>query len=528
MTEIPFCGEFYTDRSGNANAQECINFYPFKSPTPQNKDRIILYPTPGFINLFDETIPNIFADEVFNGNSSYNMLGTEVRGDININDVIYAVVGNRFISFTTSPAPGSIGSPNPIGTLNSSSGRVRMLTNTVDILIVDDMNGYVYNLGTKVFTQVDNSGSFPTGGVTNIAFQDDYYIAMVKGSRQVIVSGLLDGTSWPALATDTVTTFADDGVGVYSDQNQLYIFGRQVAEVQFDAGTIPYPFEKVSGVLIQAGCLAIDTVVKVGATTMWLANDVGESPFVAMLLGYSVIPISNPALNEAMSRYSVISDAWAYTYREGDDQFYMLTFPSAGATWGYSLKGKMWHKRVYTKGADLPTCCTYINNQRGSTSSLINHLVGDMDGNMWVMSQDWSQLGYNQFAQSGNGVFPKYWPPVRTRVSPHFNQGGKNIFLNWIEIDYQAGVGVNNTTAEDMSSDKFDMANPRATMFVSKDEGNTWINVGTRELGGAGKYRKRMIWRNLGWSWSWTFKLVISDPVATYIMGLSGSFKTGK
>jgi hypothetical protein len=50
--EIPFCGQSYMDRSGNANDQRSINLYPFRSPTEQNPNRIIMYPTPGYKLFF--------------------------------------------------------------------------------------------------------------------------------------------------------------------------------------------------------------------------------------------------------------------------------------------------------------------------------------------------------------------------------------------------------------------------------------------------------------------------------------------
>lgn len=531
--EIPFCGESYKDRSQDANAQACINLYPFKSPTPQNKDRIILYPTPGYLShVIGFTVPTLFALLRLIGRTGYEMEGTETRAMLNINDVVYYVVGNRFMLEDTGSG---IGTFEPKGTLLTSSGKVSIVTNTVDITMSDGKYGYVYNLTTKAFTVIPTTGGFPEEGVTNLTFMDDYYIGLKNGSRQVVVSNLLDGTKWDALATDTVTSFPDDGVGVFSDQNQLYIFGRQVAEVQFDAATIPYPFEKVSGVLIQAGLAAVDTLVKVGTTVMWLANDVGESPYVAALIGYTVVPISTAPINEEICRFPIVSDAFAYTYREGDDQFYVITFPSGNKTYAYSLKGKMWHERQYNGGADLPLCCTYINKQVSIGGATLNHLVGDAEGGIYVMSQDWSQAVYNSVfipdAANGGNV-PKYWPPIRTRVSPHFEQGGKKVFLKRFELKYQAGVGVEKVAALNIFDGFNDwgaeIANPQATLYVSKDGGNEWINVGSRKMGKMGKYRQRMIWRNLGWAFTWTFKIVISDPVFVYILGADVDIKLGK
>lgn len=520
-----FCGQTYLERSPNANAQNCINLYPFHSPTPEEPDRIILYPTPGYSLI--ENIPFVFATFFSQGMTQYTMTGSEVRASITINNIVYLVVGNRFLSFSSSAIT-------PLGTLTTYSGKVSIVTNTVDITMSDGVNGYVYNLTTTAFTQISTSGGWPTQGVTNLTYQDGYYLAMPNGTRTVIQSALLDGTTWPALAFDTTISFPDNGIAVFSDQNQLYVMGPHITEVQFDAGTIPYAFQKVSGVLIQAGCVAKFSIVKVGSTVIWLADDLAGNAYVGALQGYSLVPISTAPINEAIARYSVVSDAFAYTYREGDNQFYIITFPTAGATWAYDLKTKQWHQRIYNGGVDLPLVCTFYNNilspgDPNVPKSLQNHLVGDINGNIYIMSQDWSQV-YTLENNIAGVDKPLFWPTPRQRTSPHFEQGGKLIFLKKFELMYQAGVGIitDGGIYRDSSGNNLSVGDPHCTLEVSKDGGHTWITVGVRTMGGVGKYKKRMIWRNLGSAWKWTFRITISEPTTVVILGADVDIKLGK
>lgn len=526
MTAVPgFCGQTYLDRSINANAQDCINLYPFHSPTPQDPNRIILYPTPGYALI--QNIPLAFATFFSQGMSQFTMIGSESRAVLTINNIVYMVVGNRFLSFAG-------GILTPLGTLNTYSGKVSIVTNTVDITMSDSGNGYVYNLTTTAFTTIVTSGGWPTQGVTNLTYQDGYYLAMPNGTRTVIQSAILDGTTWPALAFDTTISFPDNGVAVFSDQNQLYVMGPHITEVQFDAGTIPYAFQKVSGVLIQAGCVAKNSIVKVGSTVIWLADDLAGNAYIGALQGYSLSPISTAPINEAIARYSVISDAFGYTYREGDNQFYVITFPSANATWAYDLKTKQWHKRIYNNGMDLPLVCSFYNNillpgDVDVPHSLQNHLVGDANGKIYIMSQDWAQVYQDESNVAGVDK-PQYWPTPRQRVSPHLEQDGKLIFLHKFELMYQAGVGINTSTGtyKDASGNNLSVGNPKCTLEVSKDGGHSWINVGTRELGMIGQYKKRMIWRNLGRAWKWTFRITISEPVNVIILGADVDVALGK
>jgi len=47
--------------------------------------------------------------------------------------------------------------------------------------------------------------------------------------------------------------------------------------------------------------------------------------------------ISNPAISDAIGKYDKISDAVGFCYQQGSHIFYMLSFPSANATWRYDL-----------------------------------------------------------------------------------------------------------------------------------------------------------------------------------------------
>lgn len=480
MTVIPFCGEAYRDRSDNANAQQSINLYPMRSPTADNPNRLVMYPTPGY---------SLFTDL-----TQVGLTGTgAVRGFTEINGDLYIVSGSRLVKVTTTSSGYNYAA---VGTLSTATGRCSISCNTVELAISDGQSGYVYNLTTGAFSVI-SGGSFPAGGgVTNFTFQDGYFLAGVNGTKRIIQSDPLSGGSFQAQAFSDVTSFPDNVVSVQSDQLQLYVFGPKLTEVRFDSGAIPFAFEKVQGVLIQAGCAAPDSILKVGTTLMWLARDAMGKAYVAALKGHQIQVISTAPINEALERYATVSDAFAYAYREADNQFYVITFPTANVTWAYDTKMGMWHQRSVNGGRDLPDHC--VAWQGG-------HLVGESTGKLYWMSQDYSTDG------NGSGL-------TRVRTCQHIQAGGKVTFLRELEIDYEAGVGLLSGQGE----------NPLATLEISKDNGNTWTSAGTLSLGLMGQYKQRMIWRRLGWAWQWTFRLTITDPVRTYLMGASGDFMAGR
>ena len=470
MVEIPFCGQAYTERSLDMNAQRCVNFYPVQSPTASNPNRIVLYPTPGFY---------LFQKLVFG----------QARGLFAINDTLYVVAGDGLYSINET-TPG-VYSTTLRGVLSTSVGLVDISCNTVELNISDGVRGYVFNLQSGSFQSI-SGGSFPaSGGVTNFTYQDGYTLAGLNNSKTIIQSGLLNGGSYGAQAFASVTSFPDNIVTVFSDQLQLYVFGNKLTEVRFNSGASPFAFEKTQGVLIQAGCAAKRSIVKVGNTIIWLASDVSGRSFVASLSGYNPEPVSSPAINEALERYSVISDAFGYSYREGDSHFYCLNFPTANATWCLDVKSGWWHERSYNGGRDLPICYA---QWRGK------HVVGDEDGNLWFMSQDYSEAYLNRSGAVYNpGVnVPRHYPPKRIRTCQHIDEENA-IFIDELELRYEAGVGAILPAAVNDQIEAL-ARNPQAMLRISKDGGHTW-----RDLG---RVDRRT-----------TFELSVTDPVRTYIMG---------
>lgn len=506
MTAIPFCGQSYSDKTLNANAQEAINWYPMRTQSPQASnvkttqaipEKIVMYPTPGYK----------FAQSCASYATSTQ---TPIRGFYVINNILYTICGNTLLSFTPTGSGNDLlsGIFTPLGTLNTVTGLCSIVCNTVQLAISDGQYGYTYNLSTNTFATIGSSGAFPAaGGVTNFTFFDGYVVAAKNTSKTVIQSNLLDATTWQTQSFDTITSFPDNIIAVFSDELQLYVFGPKITEVQSDAGTIPYAFQKVAGVLIQAGVAALQSIAKVGNTVVWLASDSQGRAYVAALQGYGTKVLSTPPINEAFERYPIVSDAYAYAYREGDSLFYMITFPTAGVTWGYDVKMDMWHKRSINNGTDLPVAYTFWQG---------NHVVGDLNGTLYLMSQNYSTYS--------NSTGTLDTPLTRIRTTSHLNNDGQTMFLNELWVDMQQGFGF----VADPLLNPQPTGEPLATLEVSKDYAYTWHTVGVRSMGSVGKYLQRVLWRNLGrFRQNITFRLTVTDPVGAYIIGARAKITPG-
>lgn len=510
LQNIPFCGQSYTDKTLVANAQESINLYPMRTPQPQTSavsttqykqlENIIMYPTPGY--KFAQACASLATSS-----------SAPIRALFVINNILYIVCGNKLLSFTPSGSGNDLtsGAFSILGTLNTSIGLCSIVCNTVQLAISDGVGGYTYTISSGIFAVIPTTGGFPaSGGITNFTFYDGYTIGALNNSTQIIQSNVLDATTWQSLAFDKITSFPDNLTAVYSDELSLYAFGPKISEVQVDIGSIPYAFQKIAGVLIQSGCLAIFSIQKVANTVMWLASDIAGSPFIASMESYAAKTISTPPINEFLARCTIsqLQVAYSWAYREAENHFYCITV--GGVTWCYDLKMDMWHKRSVNGGVDLPQCYVYWQG---------NHIVGDVKGNLYVMSQNYSFYG--------NGSGANDIPLTRMRTCQHIIPNGMTAFVRELQIEMQVGYGF--TSDSNLLNQPASTATPLVTLEISRDFGNIWHTVGTRSLGATGKYMTRVIFRNLGrFRKAATFRLIISDPVAVFITGARADILVGK
>ena len=140
--KIPFISQAYSGRSLNFETSRSINLFPEVSADPSHSKAVAaLYGTVGA--------------------ESWSSIGTDpIRGMRSVNNVLYVVAGSGLYSISGANRIVSL----TLGTLRTSSGRVLMADNGVaatgvggnQLMIVDGVDGYIYNIATHTFSQVLN------------------------------------------------------------------------------------------------------------------------------------------------------------------------------------------------------------------------------------------------------------------------------------------------------------------------------------------------------------------------------------
>ncbi len=442
--KTPFLGPAYTARSPFVANNRLVNLYPSVLEGAKGRDVGAFYSTPGL--TLKATVG-----------------GGPIRGMIQTGDTALVVSGGGVYQITNTFAA------RKLGDIGSSAGLVTIIWNGQQSAIFDGVAGY---LVTNTVAVID----FPFGAAPGFAtYQDGYGLVTETGTYKMWQSDLYDLSAWGAQQFGDASSVPDNIVALASLQSILWVFKQTGTEFWQDVGGNNFAFAKVVGAQVQHGCAAPFSVAICGETIAWLGQDEQGQGVVYLGTGYAADRISTHAIEAAISGYRTISDAIGYAYQADGHLFYVLTFPTGGATWVYdltesrSLRTPMWHQRAaFTRGEfgrHQGNCFVFFAGQP---------LVGDyQSGNIYALDPN---------ALTDNGAQRKWlrsWEalPQASEATVRFGS---------LRIDVQTGIGVPAGAA------------PSCRLRWSQDGGRTWTPERITAVGPIGATTQRVKFNRLG------------------------------
>jgi hypothetical protein len=393
-----------------------------------------------------------------------------------------------------------------IGNISTSVGRVFIKDNALKVLgaggnqlmIVDGVNGYIYNVSTGNFSVI-SGGGWP-GNPISLEQMDGYFIIASTDSMSAYCSDLYDGTTWNALAMSPINGTADTLLLPFNTHQNIAFIKNVTTEFWYDNGTSPvagFPFTRVPGMVIDYGTPAPASVARGDNSWFMLATQRNgdEACFIGAVEWNGTVPqiISPPGITYQMAHWSTLADAFGYCYSSEGHTFYVCTSPSSNQTFVYDSATQLWHERSaytgspYEIGRHVSNCYVNFNGL---------DLVGDyQSGNVYQMSSS---------VYEDNGQ-----PLVSMRVSPHIfdKKHLDNVFISRLQIDMETGVGDPTTNF-----------NPAASLAKSRDGGNSFGPEAEASIGQAGNI-VRVVFRQLGYGRDMIFRLTMSAPTKRILLG---------
>ena len=349
----------------------------------------------------------------------------------------------------------------------------------------------LYGLNWSVLPSTD--GAFTSGSSVDIV--DNYFVYNRPDTQQFGASAALSPIS-PALSFGSKDGAPDDLVSLIVDHREIYLLGEVSSEVWIDAGTSPFPFQRIPGTSTQHGIAAKFSVARLGNSFAYLSRNIRGQAQIVQMNGYVPTRISTHAVENSLTN-QVVSDAIAWTYQLEGHEVYVISFPTINLTWAYDVASGMWHKWLYTNNLGQ------YERARGNCCAQFQGLVmvGDYsNGKIYKLDP----LNYTDDGQQVR----------RLRRAPHLVADFQREYFDELQIQFQPGVG--NSTGQG--------ENPQAMLRWSDDGGSTWSTEHWTSIGLIGRYKNRAIWRRLGTARDRVFEVSLTDPVKAVIV--SANLKT--
>ena len=437
---------------------------------------------------------NLYVDQIqAAGEKAQNVLmgvpGLEVWEDLGVGPVRglfyqdgrgFAVAGTTFYELfadTSVLSRGTVVTDTLPATI-VSNGRAGL-----QLLITTGGKGYTFTFSTNTFAQITDA-DFPAN-VRTCAYLDGYGLVLDTSGR-FFISALNDFTSWAAADVAARSRGSDLWEMLLVQPPLVWLFGNLTTEIWYnDGGT--FPFGPVQGVFVDEGIAVPFSVASIGGTPYWLSNNRAGQRQVVTAPNYTPTVVSTPAVAQAIQSYGTIDDAVGYSYEESGHQFYVLTFPTAKATWCYDITTKLWSER----GAWNANDGTYeAHPGRCHCVAFGKQLLGSRtDGKIYNQS-----LSLYSFAGATRRCL---------RRPPHVADELVRLFHRELTLDAEVGVGLTSGLGLD----------PQIMMRFSDDGGKTYGAEHWATLGRQGEYRTRVTWNRLGSARDRVYEFIVSDPI---------------
>jgi hypothetical protein len=321
-------------------------------------------------------------------------------------------------------------------------------------------------------------------GASSFAVLDGYGIFTPSSGDTFFISDLNALASYDALDIASAEGSPDDLVRVFIDHRELWLFGAQTTEVWYNTGNADFPFSRIDGAFIERGILSANTVTKIDNTVFWWGDD--RKMYRAD--GFRPQRVSTHAIEGLVSGYSTVSDAFCFAYSQDGHDFVVSTFPTEGATFVYDAATQLFHERESgTLGYWRPG---FYQNLYGK------HIVGDyIDGSLYEIDLD-------TYTENDTTI-------RRIATAAPIDGGGKRVFMPSIEMSVESGVGLTSGQGSD----------PQLMLDWSDDGGRTFGSERWASMGEIGEYSKRVRFTRMGSFRTRIYRLTVSDPVKSIVIG---------
>jgi hypothetical protein len=482
LIQLPFAAGSYQSRSKSIDLQETINLYP-EIQNPTSKSITSFIGTPGLKLLVDTA-------------QTTQPRGIYVTGG----GRVFYVNSNVLYEITYSPEFDTASSIER-GAINTPDGYVSFCDSSLQMLIVDGLFGYCYDLQTDLLSVVpppppDSIYTYFPATPTSCCYFAGYFTVVNGGTNQFYISEAANCNLWPVyhiVVKGSSSVDSDPIEKIVSTPTYLWIFGTRSSELWYPTGQDDIalgllPFARASEAGIDTGAIQGHTVQVNGSMVFWVGSNPSGANIVWKASSFLPERISTHSIEYLIGQIENKDDATSFCYQQEGHFFYVLNFPQGQKTYVYDMSSEQWHERGYWN--------MFIGKME-------NHLAlfgcGAFNKSLVCDRRNGKIYEYDLDTYTDNGDYIR-----RVRTLPHTAKSQNWLYVFKVELDTQKGVGLNELT--NGQPDPID-TDPLMSLQWSKDGGFSWSKEHWQGMGKIGQYKKRIIWPfGLGKARDWVFR----------------------
>lgn len=486
-------GSPYKSTSRIAGAQRSVNVYSEMNAQGAAAGDFSLYPRPGLTPLSPCPQPG-----------PGRCLYTASNGDL------YAVVGQNLWYINRDWIWHGAGALGTIGT-----APVYIADNGKDGIVVDGSTyGLDLNLSTRTASHITDANFL---GGTRVTFLN-FFLLLNELASPNFYSTNPTAVTFNALAFGSLTQFPGNVVGLIASEGALWIFGPYKGEVWADAGTFPFAFQSLSGIIIEHGLAGPYALARYDVNIYWLAQSPEGNRLIVQGVGNAAKRVSTHAIEEMLLGYEIVNDCIITAQQIRGHPFIYFDFPTQDVTLVYDESTQEWHEEAFYD----------VNGVQHRTKDTFKTLAYDKN-----VSLDWNtgQLYLKDINNySDNGI-----PCVYLRDFPHVVDQEENRVAIWRLIADMVNAdapGLAGPVTLRPWSAGFNpgfgpsvlQEPPLMTLFVSHDRGYTFYAHSDQLMSGRYGYNTRPTFWRIGigfdtvlrFQWTGPFKSAMNSPFVTF------------
>lgn len=414
------------------------------------------------------------------GVSALGSLGSgPYRGHAVYDGVLYAVGGASLYRIaadgtvtTVDPVGGSKIGTDATGIPITGKGRVSMAANRDALSIYTSDKDYTVT--NDVITEITDTDK---QAATLVDVIEGYAVHIRSGTDEIAASGLANSGVFDGLDFEAVASEPDLLVSLITDGTKLVLFGQNTTEFYWVQSTGGFPLARIPNGVMQRGCIAPFSPVKMNQGLFWLDED--RVP--RQLSGIQGVRISSHAIDNDLSKVTDPTAITAFSYQV--DGHYMYCLTTDKGTYCFDQSSGEWHER----------------RSLGLNRWRVDDIAHVYNKQIAFDSES------NQFGVIDSSIATEFGDPIRMEWTyPTVYAEGRTASHKRLET--MASVGEIRTDSD-----------PLIGLLVSDDGGKTFDEMDTRSLGKTGNYNQTAVWHNLGSSDNRVYRHFISDPVRRFV-----------